>query len=388
METAEIPDACADSFKELVKWPKVILFGDSLTQRSFDPNSGLWGTLLANRLQRICDVVSRGFSGYNSKFCRIILPEMFSTSNVSDIAAFVILLGSNDSCDKKVVPKSCQYVSVEDYENNLEAIIKYLQKIGVAKEKIILMSPPPYCDENWIAFCKQIGRNLPTGERQTSQYASACINLAKKLHIDYVNIYEEMIKEKRSFDPYSGMWGTLLADKLQRICDVVNRGFSGYNSKFCRVILPEIFSTSNVSDIAAFVILLGSNDSCDKKVVPNSCQYVSLEDYENNLEAIIKYLQKIGVDKEKIILMSPPPCCNENWTKFCQQTGKDSATGERQTSQYAFACINLAKKLHIDYVNIYEEMIKEKFLSLIFLCTSALQPSISDHKLLYHFKSS
>jgi hypothetical protein len=55
-------------------WPRLILFGDSLTQYSF--SEGGWGAMLAHKLQRRCDVINRGFSGYNSKWCRMILDKV------------------------------------------------------------------------------------------------------------------------------------------------------------------------------------------------------------------------------------------------------------------------------------------------------------------------
>jgi lysophospholipase L1-like esterase len=50
----------------MVKWPKVLLLGDSLTQFGFGAN-GCWVALLADALQRKCDVINRGLSGYNSQ---------------------------------------------------------------------------------------------------------------------------------------------------------------------------------------------------------------------------------------------------------------------------------------------------------------------------------
>jgi len=43
---------------------RIILFGDSITQFSFDPDMGGWGIHIANRYQRRADVLNRGFSGW------------------------------------------------------------------------------------------------------------------------------------------------------------------------------------------------------------------------------------------------------------------------------------------------------------------------------------
>ena len=56
-------------------WPRVLLFGDSLTQYAFGTDGG-WAAMLAEKLQRKADVVNRGFSGYNSRWCRVILDQV------------------------------------------------------------------------------------------------------------------------------------------------------------------------------------------------------------------------------------------------------------------------------------------------------------------------
>ncbi|KAH8023210.1 hypothetical protein HPB51_011324 [Rhipicephalus microplus] len=73
-----------------VVYPRIYLFGDSLTQRSHS-DEGCWGSLVAEAFEsaselsrcryssacldqwfscRRCDVVVRGFSGYNTRMCR------------------------------------------------------------------------------------------------------------------------------------------------------------------------------------------------------------------------------------------------------------------------------------------------------------------------------
>ena len=65
----------SSSSNKPLRYPRVILFGDSLTQYSFSHEGG-WGTMLADKLQRKADVVVRGYSGYNTRWCRIILDQV------------------------------------------------------------------------------------------------------------------------------------------------------------------------------------------------------------------------------------------------------------------------------------------------------------------------
>ena len=62
-------------------WPKVVLLGDSITQYSFDESG--WGSYLSNLLQRKCDVLNRGFSGYTTEYIIKILNNLIDTNMVN-----------------------------------------------------------------------------------------------------------------------------------------------------------------------------------------------------------------------------------------------------------------------------------------------------------------
>lgn len=179
-------------------WPKVILFGDSLTQRSFDPEHGCWGSLLANRLQRIADVVPRGFSGYNSRWCRILLPDVLSEFNPKQIACITILLGTNDS-----VPESSptgQFVPVNEYAENMGAMIDFLESIGINHQKVILISPPNFHKENFDKW--SLSNNKPVlpdeWKGKIEAYVSACEKVASDKKVSFLNLYEIFVKTEDS----------------------------------------------------------------------------------------------------------------------------------------------------------------------------------------------
>ena len=46
-----------------IELDQILLFGDSITQKSFDPVIHGWGAILANEYMRKLDVVNRGYSG-------------------------------------------------------------------------------------------------------------------------------------------------------------------------------------------------------------------------------------------------------------------------------------------------------------------------------------
>ncbi|MEJ1287326.1 cleavage and polyadenylation specificity factor 3 [Cricetulus griseus] len=131
-------------------WPRVVLFGDSITQFSFQP--GGWGALLADRLVRKCDVLNRGFSGYNTRWAKIILPRLISKgSGMENPVAVTVFFGANDATLKDENPK--QHVPLDEYSANLRAMVQYLRSVDILEERVILITPPPLGEAAWEKEC-------------------------------------------------------------------------------------------------------------------------------------------------------------------------------------------------------------------------------------------
>ncbi|OQV15565.1 putative Isoamyl acetate-hydrolyzing esterase 1-like protein [Hypsibius exemplaris] len=287
-------------------------------QRSFADGSGL-GAIIADKLQRRCDVVNRGFSGYNTNLAKIILPQVFTKENLENVAGMVIMLGSNDAALKEDF-KLNQHVPLVEYRKNLEDIVSYLTAHGLPKERIILVSPPPIDYDRWNVVCAtELGRAFERAN--IDQYAHAVYEVAKAQGTLFGDLYERMTTGRdwksdlndglhlgrggaavfvdvlwpiieRLLKPYPQVYptwtdidfrnpslppylqlsfsegcalGATLADKLQRRCDVVNRGFAGYNTNLAKLILPQVFTNETLENVAGMIIMFGSNDSALKE---------------------------------------------------------------------------------------------------------------------------
>lgn len=49
----------------------------------------------------------------------------------------------------------------------------------------------------------------------------------------------------------------------------------------------------------------------------NPQQHVPCEEYAENLRSMVKYLSSVGVPKDKVIFITPPPIQEELWEKEC-----------------------------------------------------------------------
>ena len=75
-------------------------------------------------------------------------------------------------------------------------------------------------------------------------------------------------------------WVNLLLDRHVRKIDILNRGYSGYNTRWILEHIDELSVDFQSADLVT--VLLGANDSCNKEG-----QHVPLSQFESNLSSII-----------------------------------------------------------------------------------------------------
>lgn len=176
-----------------MQWKKLILIGDSNTQFGNGPSGWVGG--ISDPLQRKCDVVNRGMSGYNSTYFKTILPQVLEEFNPDFICGFIIMLGTNDSAANPI-----QQETLENFKANLGFIIDYCLSFSkLPKEKIIVISPGRIFEPKWQEYLKKQGGH-DSGHRdgEVVKYAHAAIEVAKAkgVHsLDFNRIMRENIGE-------------------------------------------------------------------------------------------------------------------------------------------------------------------------------------------------
>lgn len=72
---------------------------------------------------RKADIISRGFSGYNTRQCKALLPYL--ETDFQNISIAGVFLGANDANDPLVNPQ--QGVPLDEYKENLKDIVKFIK---------------------------------------------------------------------------------------------------------------------------------------------------------------------------------------------------------------------------------------------------------------------
>jgi len=180
-------------------------------------------------------------------------------------------------------------------------------------------------------------------------------------------------------------FGAYLADVYQRRADVLNRGFSGYNTNW---ILEHLRSDEGLLDVfGALPISEGEdnpahnkNDDCASKsedqvllvtvffgandascALLNERQHVPVEQYKSNLKEIASIIKKT-CPHAKIIFIAPPPIHHDARLKYqIDRYGKDNATGKLErtmemSGKYATAACEVSRELSVPCLNLWSDM--------------------------------
>ena len=157
---------------------RVLLVGDSITQQSFSPAYQGWGAGICDWYQRSADVMNRGFSGYNSRWMRQSMQQMFPpiTEYNENVILVTLFLGANDAASAP----SPQHVPVAEYRSNMIYILNHLRST-FKSAVFVLITPPQVCNESWPT------RSIST----TAEYANVVRRLGEFADVSVLDLWQE-----------------------------------------------------------------------------------------------------------------------------------------------------------------------------------------------------
>lgn len=174
----------------------IYLFGDSLTQTSFEG----WGGYISHVYQRRADVFNRGYSGYNTNFFLQLPPDNIPTQSL-----VILFFGANDAALAE--QDAHHHVPVDQFSNNLRALVQRIRDATGNDCSILLLTPPPVQHDQRLAYQKARYKEKATGvlERtleNTGKYAAACQSLAKELDLPCLDLYHKMQESDSNWGKY------------------------------------------------------------------------------------------------------------------------------------------------------------------------------------------
>uniref|UniRef100_K3X0Q9 SGNH hydrolase-type esterase domain-containing protein n=1 Tax=Globisporangium ultimum (strain ATCC 200006 / CBS 805.95 / DAOM BR144) TaxID=431595 RepID=K3X0Q9_GLOUD len=147
-------------------------------------------------------------------------------------------------------------------------------------------------------------------------------------------------------DPMNAGWAALLQHKYVRSVDVINRGLSGYNTRwFVQHALPVIENElQHEYKPSLLTLFFGANDAALATGYAGG-QHVPLGEYRANLAHIIRSLTPHLPPRAKILLITPPAII-DSARKGGERTNE--AAGE-----YARACVDIAQAENVPVLDLY-----------------------------------
>ncbi|CAG8460010.1 23825_t:CDS:2 [Cetraspora pellucida] len=173
---------------------QIVLFGDSITQFGHDPENYGWVAALQSSYVRKFDVLNRGFSGYNTEWAKILLPQLlpknYSPSNFPKIILLTIFFGANDAA----IESSIQHINIDKYKENLIHMVNLIKNPDSPyynpETKILFITPPPLDEKSWEETCASKGDEPNRKATITKKYAEICVETALELNVPVVNLWK------------------------------------------------------------------------------------------------------------------------------------------------------------------------------------------------------
>jgi len=180
-----------------VDYDKIVLFGDSITEASYEQTRGFgFGAALTDIYRRKIEVINRGFSGYNTLHALEVIPKIIPPPTAtSRIRLITVFFGANDA----TLSDRSQHVPLDQYAENLRRIINHPLLVAHSP-KILLIIPPPICE--YRTQDHDLTKGIVGPQRlaaNTKRYADAALEVGKALGIPTVNLWE-------TFMQYAGGW--------------------------------------------------------------------------------------------------------------------------------------------------------------------------------------
>ncbi|RLV89771.1 Isoamyl acetate-hydrolyzing esterase [Spathaspora sp. JA1] len=145
-----------------------------------------------------------------------------------------------------------------------------------------------------------------------------------------------------------------IQDHYSRKLDVINRGYSGYNSNHARVILPEIIKAelnSTKDNIKLMTIFFGTNDAFEIEDETNKIQAVDVKQYQENINHMVEFALANNI---KPIVIGPSiHDCKRVMEFFTDRPTNKAPVTNKRLLDYSNAAKQVALKHKVAFVDLW-----------------------------------
>ncbi|GAA85844.1 GDSL lipase/acylhydrolase family protein [Aspergillus luchuensis IFO 4308] len=161
-------------------------------------------------------------------------------------------------------------------------------------------------------------------------------------------LFGDSLTEMSSSQDYGFGFHAALQHDYSRRLDVINRGFSGYNTSHALKVLPRFFPFQTAS-VKIMTIFFGCNDAC----LPGNYQHIPLDIYRENLREIIQH-PVVKAQNPRILILTPPPVNEYQLEAFDASEGvPHPSRTANQTRKYAGAASDVALSLGVPIADLW-----------------------------------
>lgn len=148
---------------------RVVCYGDSITQRGHDIDTGGWLSVIQSNYCRAVDIVNRGYSGYNTDW----LLEHFDDlkSDFDGARLIFILMGANDSAS------DVQHVPIDRFKSNIIQLVNRCKEAGGGN--VVLITTPWVDGDAWKTFSED-GTTSSNKEPNRNEHTARKYSIAGK----------------------------------------------------------------------------------------------------------------------------------------------------------------------------------------------------------------
>ena len=170
---------------------------------------------------------------------------------------------------------------------------------------------------------------------------------------------------QQAFSEEGSPLGAALNNAYIRKLDIVNRGFSGYNTSQALELLPKFMPTTAQGNVRFMLIFFGANDARLPNTPGGPQQHVPIELFKENLMAITTHACIRAHEGVRTILVTPPPV-DERMLEIADQEkyGQPMIRRKAQTTHdYAKVVSYLGKELNVPVLDLWSAMISRSGLN-------------------------